>query len=229
MVSAPASGRTRATTKAPAAPTLTELVARAIAVGKARHLFLSDWRHSHPSLSGWLEACRELAGLQDPVELLALRERVEADTPRLFALCRRVALGWARSYAVDQLPPIDRPGVAPDFENAERENPAWTERVMNRITSAQASAVAGLLAAEMGRGWGWAEHVDEGRLRLESWSKELQRLQMRIDASPIAWADLAEGVDGRVLVAGVPLLPAENLAARAADAGTLMPVLLRAA
>jgi hypothetical protein len=163
---------------APASPTLRELVMAAKEIGAARVAFLADWRHSHLSLSGWLKACRELAGVQDAAELRALRTRIEADTPRLFALCRRVALGWARSYAVDQLPTVDRPVVATEFEDAERENPAWTERVMHRVSTAQASAVAGLLAAEMGRAWGYCEHPDEGRLRAGAWQREL-RLQTR--------------------------------------------------
>jgi hypothetical protein len=208
---------------------LRELVVQAMRIGAERAVALADWRHAHVTRDGWLRCCVELAGLQDVAELQALRERIKADTPRLAMLCRMVARSWATPIARDGQPPTDRPAPARDFEDSEREGPAWTERVMNRVSTAEASAVAGLLAVEAGRGWGYAAHPDEPRLRLEAWARELRRLQDRMLAISPTWADLTEGPGGAVLVAGVALLPAGSLAERAAAQAAVRTELQHAA
>lgn len=105
------------------------------------------------------------------------------------------------------------------------------ERKLAGISVEAASAIAGVLVCELGRDvWGQAEHPDEAQEQLQGWERQLQELQAVINDTVITWADL-EGGGPTAFGTGrtVELMPAENLAARAADAGTLMPVLLRAA
>ena len=159
------------------AVSLPELVAAAMRVGKDRAAFLSDWRCRHLTQEAWIEASVALSGME-PVALVELRARIEAEQPRLFRLCRQVADGWSRSYARDGLPPVDRPGPHGVFEDDEREPAAWVERSMGGITTTAASAVAGLLVAELGRDvWGRCSQPDEAEQQLQAWRQELARLQ----------------------------------------------------
>jgi hypothetical protein len=211
----------------PLAPLVTsslrELVAAASRVGRQRAAFLADWRERHLSQEAWIEASVALSGL-DAVALVELRARIEVECPRVRRLCLKVADGWGRSYARDGLPPTDRPGPHDAFDDDQREPGAWLERKMAGISVEAASGIAGLLAAEQSlRGWGRCERVGEAEERLQGWAQELAALQTRIAAAPPSWGDLEPGAGDAVLVAGVPLLPWQSLAQRAADAGALVP------
>jgi hypothetical protein len=217
----------------PKVASLRQLVEEAAQVGRQRAAFLADWREQHPTLNGWLQACLALAGLSDPDELLALRARIEAEAPRLHRLCAHVGRAWSRPISRDGQPPTDRPAPALDFEGtgSELELPAWVERQRLGLGVEQASAVAGVLAAELGRGWGWRGHVDEAGAILAGLAEQLAALQQRMSATPPAWDELELATDGRVLVVGtaVEALPHESLAARSADAGAVSALLPLAA
>jgi hypothetical protein len=199
---------------------LRELVRLAHDLGARRAAFQADWRNWHPTQSAWIAASVALSGLGSLEALQALRARIEREAPHLGRLCRATAQGWMMATSADGAPGVDRPGEHGVF-GSERETPALVERMVAKVSIAEASAVAGLIASEMNRPFGLAPSVEAGHQRMAELADELHRIQTAIAATRPAWSDLVLAGDGRVLVAGslVELLPHESLAARASDAG----------
>lgn len=128
--------------KTAAAPSVQELLGRAVALGQERARIRMDAGLHKLSREAWIAHCLELGGFADVEELQAARAKAES-FPHLGREVRVRAEMWWRNGQ-------DRPGVWQGFADGTGDRAApYCERLVAGVTVEQCSAIAAFIVTEM--------------------------------------------------------------------------------